>query len=148
MEKQKKLSRQIDALIVSCALGMECDETELMLLASEYRSNSKSPYKLNYTNWRSLETDAERETALSLEAKVNDADANHTIGHFYNELGPSAKIFKTARSLSRKNTTPKKSPPKKSPPKTSPKACSRKRCSILGGRHSTRRRRQRQQQRS
>jgi hypothetical protein len=132
----KQLFRQIDAFIVSCAIGNNCDNTELMRLANEYRRNTKIPYELNYMHMRSLETDAEKAIALNLEAKINDIDVNHTMRRFYSELGPNANVFKTARSLSRKNTTMKTSPtPKKSPPKS----CSRKRCSMLGGRRRRRR---------
>ena len=127
----KQLSRQIDALIVSCALGMACDEAELMRLATEYRRKYKSPYELNYMHMRSLETDAEKSIALNLEAKINDIDVNYTMKHFYNELGPNGYIFKKRRKSTKRNTSPTGTP------KTSPKACSPKTrrgyCNVQGG---------------
>jgi len=141
----KQLSRQIDALIVSCALGMACDEAELMRLATEYRRKYKSPYELNDMHMRSLETDAEKSIALNLEAKINDIDVNYTMKHFYNELGSKGDIFRKSKSIKRvaSKVSPKGTPktsPKTSPkgtPKTSPKACSPKtrrgHCNVQGG---------------
>lgn len=149
----KELSRQIDALIVSCALGMACDEAELMRLATEYRRKYKSPYELNDMHMRSLETDAEKSIALNLEAKINDIDVNYTMMQFYNELGSKGDIFKNRKSIKRvaSKVSPKGTP--KTSPKTSPKGtprassnpCSPKTrrgyCNVQGGKRKTNRRR-------
>ena len=83
MDKQKKAkARDIDAIIVECVLGQGqgqgCDEAELVHLAIEYATEFRCPYQLSAAHMRSLETDAERETALQLEAKVNNV-VKHTI---------------------------------------------------------------------
>jgi hypothetical protein len=71
--KQKKaLSREIDAGIVACALGQDCDEAELVRLAIEYANQFRCPYQFAAMHMRSLETDAERATARQLEVNVNN----------------------------------------------------------------------------
>jgi len=78
MEKEKKtLGKKIDLAIALCALGEPCDEAELVGLAIEY-ARFRCPYILSYVHMRSLETDAERERALQLEANVNNV-IRHTI---------------------------------------------------------------------
>ena len=73
MEKEKKAkARDIDAIIVGCALGEPCDEAELVRLAVEYATRFHCPYQLSAAHMRSLETDAERGRALQLEANVNN----------------------------------------------------------------------------
>ena len=80
MDQQKKaLSREIDAIIVGCALGEArdeardeaCDEAGLVRLAIQYATEFRCPYQLSAAHMRSLETDAEREVARQLEIKVN-----------------------------------------------------------------------------
>ena len=80
MDKQKKaLSREIDAMIVGCALGEACDEAELVRLAIEYATVFRcNEYKLSANHMRSLETEAERVVARQLEANVNKV-VKHTI---------------------------------------------------------------------
>ena len=80
MDKQKKaLSREIDAIIVGCALGEACDEAELVRLAIEYATVFRcNEYKLSANHMRSLETEAERDVARQLEANVNKV-VKHTI---------------------------------------------------------------------
>jgi hypothetical protein len=76
MDKQKKalLSREIDGIIIECALNpSECSEAGLMPLAIDFAIQFRCPYQLSGIHMRSLETDAERTTALRLEAKVNGA---------------------------------------------------------------------------
>ena len=78
MDKEKKaLGKKIDLAIALCALGEPCDEAELVGLAIEY-ARFRCPYILSYVHMRSLETDAERERALQLEANVNNV-IRHTI---------------------------------------------------------------------
>lgn len=79
MDKQKKaLSREMDAIIVGCALGEACDEAELVRLAIEYATVFRCEYQLPATHMRSLETEAERGVARQLEANVNKV-VKHTI---------------------------------------------------------------------
>lgn len=81
MDKQKKaLSREIDAIIVGCALGeaRDCDEAELVRLAVDYASMFRCEYQLPAIHMRSLETEAERRVARQLEANVNKV-VKHTI---------------------------------------------------------------------
>jgi hypothetical protein len=83
MDKQKKaLSREMDAIIVGCALGEACDEAcdeaELVRLAIEYATECRCPYQLSAAHMRSLETEAERGVARQLEANVNRV-VKHTI---------------------------------------------------------------------
>jgi len=83
MDKQKKaLSREIDAVIVGCALGeardQACDEAELVRLAIDYATVFRCEYQLPATHMRSLETEAERGVARHLEANVNKV-IKHTI---------------------------------------------------------------------
>jgi hypothetical protein len=76
MDKQQKkaLSREIDAIIIECALNPQrCSEAGLMPLAIDFATQFRCPYQLSGIHMRSLETDAERATALRLEAKVNGA---------------------------------------------------------------------------
>ena len=75
MDKQKKaLSREIDGIIVECALNPQrCSEAGLMPLAIDFATQFRCPYQLSGIHMRSLESDAERATALRLEAKVNVA---------------------------------------------------------------------------
>lgn len=73
MEKQKQAhSRKIDALIVACVVGSECDEAEMVRLAIEYATMFRSPYQMSASHMRSLETPEEKTAALQLEAKVNN----------------------------------------------------------------------------
>lgn len=143
----KTLSRQIDGLIVSCAIGMGCDKAELMRLASEYGNKHHSLYRLSDANLRSLETKAERTMALELEDKVNDVIFQQT--RVYSELGSHGSIFKTRkhkpRTPSPKKASPNTSPRAKTPSpraKTpSPRACSRRsNCNVMGGKRTKRRR--------
>jgi hypothetical protein len=79
MDKQKKaLSREIDAIIVGCALGEACDEAELVRLAIDYATVFRCEYQLPATHMRSLETEAEQEVARRLEANVNKV-VKHTL---------------------------------------------------------------------
>lgn len=87
MDKQKKaLSREIDAIIIGCALGeacdkacdKACDEDELVRLAIEYATVFRCEYQLSAAHMRSLETEAERRVARQLEANVNKV-VKHTI---------------------------------------------------------------------
>ncbi len=141
----KTLSRQIDGLIVSCAIGMGCDEAELMHLAFEYGNKHPSLYKLSDAHLRSLETKEERTMALQLEDKVNDVIIQQR--RVYSELGVHGSIFKSRkhkpRTPSPKTPSPKKASPKTPSPKKAspnPKACSktRRHCNILGGKRRTR----------
>jgi hypothetical protein len=72
MDKEKKArTRDIDIAIVGCAMGQGCNEDELVRLAIDYATKFHCPYQLSASHMRSLETDAERETALRLEANMN-----------------------------------------------------------------------------
>ena len=72
MDKQKKaLSREIDGIIISCALNQGCDEAELVQLSIEYAHEFRCPYALSSLHMRSLETSAEQEAAKKMEARVN-----------------------------------------------------------------------------
>ena len=74
MDKQKKaLSKEIDAIIVDCALGEACDEAGLVRLAIEYATVFRcKDYKLSEKHMRSLETEAEQEVARRLEFNVQN----------------------------------------------------------------------------
>lgn len=61
----------MDALVVGCALGTGCDETELVRLSIEYAHEFRCPYALSSVHMRSLETSAEQDAAKQMEAKVN-----------------------------------------------------------------------------
>jgi hypothetical protein len=79
MDKQKKaLSREIDGIIISCALNQGCDETELVRLAIEFATVFRCQYEFSAENMRSMETEEERETVLRLEQKVKLV-VKHTI---------------------------------------------------------------------
>ena len=71
MEKEQTLAQKIDALVVGCALGMGCDEAELVRLAIEYAHAFRPPYALADVHLRSMETREERDAAMQMEAKVN-----------------------------------------------------------------------------
>ena len=76
MDKQKQNqkrehSRWLDALVVGCAIGSECDEAEWVRLAIEYAHEFRCPYQLSSVHMRSLETSAEQEAAKKMEARVN-----------------------------------------------------------------------------
>lgn len=76
MDKQKQKqkrehSRRLDALVVGCAIGSECDEAEWVRLAIEYAHEFRCPYQLSSVHMRALETSAEQDAAKQLEAKVN-----------------------------------------------------------------------------
>ena len=74
MDKQKQKrehSRRLDALVVGCAIGSECDEAEWVRLAIEYAHEFRCPYQLSSVHMRSLETSAEQDAAKKMEAKVN-----------------------------------------------------------------------------
>jgi len=129
--KKKELSRRIDELIVSCAIGMGCDEAELMHLASEYGTVSDS-YKISKMKL-AFDFEHEKKTALRLQEEVNDhirrfrsAVGSHgrilQNRQFYSELGPHGRIFKNRK-------------PKPSPKKT---CSSRRGCNMLGGKRRTR----------
>ena len=71
-QKQKQAkSREMDALVVACALGQYCDDAELVRLAIEY-AQYRSPYQISATHMRTLETPEEKAVATELEAKVNN----------------------------------------------------------------------------
>ena len=146
----KELSDRIDELIVSCAIGMGCDEAELMRLTSEYGNVSHS-----YTFPKRLlafDFEHEKKIALQLEKKVNNVILQQR--RMYGELGSHGSIFKTRkhkpRTPSPKKASPKKaspqkaSPQKASPQKASPKACSRRSyCNVMGGKRRTNTKRRR-----
>ena len=126
MDKQKKaLSREMDAIVVGCALGeardqaRDCDEAELVRLAIEYATVFRCEYQLPATHMRSLETEAERGVARHLEANVNKV-IKHTIRRttpammglgllamqrFTDQPKPARKLMRTCKC-----TTPKRSP--------------------------------------
>jgi hypothetical protein len=66
---KKELTKQIDALIVSCAIGMGCDEVELKRLAIEYATHFTGPYELSRMHLRAL--DENLEMGIQLTKKVN-----------------------------------------------------------------------------
>ena len=134
----EELSRQIDELIISCAIGMGCDEAELMRLASEYGTVSDS-YTLSKRRV-AFDTENEKKIALRLQKEVNDhirrfrsAVGSHGRVHqlplFNRELGPRGITFNTWKHYKPK---PKASPKKTCSPKT------RRSCNILGGKRRTR----------
>jgi len=117
---KKDLSRRIDELIISCAIGNGCDEAELMRLAHQYGAVSNS-YKFSKM-MRAFDFDDEKQIASRLEKEVNDTIRRFHSARIFSELGPHGKIFKNR--------------PKASPKKAcSPKTC---RCNILGGKRRTR----------
>ena len=130
------LSRQIDELIISCAIGNGCDEAELMRLASEYGTVSDS-----YTfskRMLAFDSEDEKKIALRLQKEVNDhirrfrsAVGSHGRVHqlplFHRELGPRGITFNTW-----KHYKPKASPKKACSPKTR-----RSYCNMLGGKRRT-----------
>ena len=132
---EKELSRRIDELIISCAIGqfgMGCDKAELTRLASEY-GNVNDSYKLSPT-LLAFESENEKNIALNLEKKVNDIIFQQR--RFYRELGLGShgSIFKTK--------TRKYKPRTPSPRTPSPRACSpktrRSHCNMMGGKRRTR----------
>jgi hypothetical protein len=147
---EKELSRQIDELIVSCAIGMGCDEAELKRLASEYGNMSHS-YTLS-KNRVAFDFEHEKKTALQLEQKVNNIIIQQR--RIYGELGSRRSSFKIRKPKTPSPTkaSPKTSPkasPKTSPkasPKTSPKASPKTRrsyCNMMGGKRRTNTKRRR-----
>ena len=66
---KKELTDQIDALIVSCAIGMGCDEIELKRLAIKYATHFTGPYELSPMRLGLL--DENREMGIQLIKKVN-----------------------------------------------------------------------------
>jgi len=118
---KKDLSRQIDELIISCAIGNGYDEAKLMRLASEYGTMSDS-YKFSKMNL-AFDFEHEKQIASQLEKEVNDY-----ILRFRSALcSPKLQIYK---ELGRHGTIFKNKPRK--PSKTSSK------CTILGGKRRTR----------
>jgi hypothetical protein len=143
----QELSDRIDELIVSCAIGMGCDEAELMRLTSEYGNVSHS-----YTFPKRLlafDFEHEKKIALQLEKKVNNVILQQR--RMYGELGSHGSIFKTRkhkpRTPSPKKASPQKASPQKASPKASPKACSpktrRSYCNVMGGKRRTNTKRRR-----
>jgi hypothetical protein len=148
MDKQNKASKKIHNMIVLCALGEPCDETELDALAVEYAGEFRCPYQLSAAHMRSLETPAEQKEAMRLEDKVNDTirqqlrlhSAWGSHGRIYSELGSHGMIFrKTLKRASPKRASPKRASPKAASPKA---ACSpttrRSYCNMMGGKRRTR----------
>jgi len=155
---EKELSRQIDELIVSCAIGMGCDEAELKRLASEY-GNVAHSYTLS-KNRVAFDFEHEKKTAMQLEQKVNNIIIQQR--RIYGELGSRRSSFKTRKPKTPSPTkaspkasptkaspkaSPKTSPTKASPTKASPKACSpktrRSYCNMMGGKRRTNTKRRR-----
>jgi hypothetical protein len=66
---KKELTEQIDKLVVSCAIGMGCDEIELKRLAIEYATHFTGPYELSRMHLRAL--DENLEMGIQLTKKVN-----------------------------------------------------------------------------
>ena len=96
-KKLKQLhSRKIDDFINKCALGSECDESELVRLAIEH-AQFRSPYKWSYGD---LEPD-EREVANQLEAKVNKV-----ITRTIQREGPMGTMARVAMSRFSMQPTP------------------------------------------
>lgn len=125
---KKELSRRIDELIASCAigqLGMGCDKAELMHLASEYGTVSDS---YTFSKLRlAFDFEYEKTIALRLQEEVNDhirrfrsAVGSHgrirPKRQFYSELGPHGRIFENRKRSSK----------------------TRRHCNILGGKRRTR----------
>jgi hypothetical protein len=136
---KKELSRRIDEIIVSCAIGMGCDKAELMRLASEYGNVSDS---YTFSKLRlAFEFEHEKKIALLLQEEVNDH-----IRRFRSAVGSHGRILQTRQFYSElgshgknlKNRKPKASP--KASPNASPKASPKKtlRCNVLGGKRRTR----------
>jgi hypothetical protein len=142
---KKELSHQIDELIVSCAVGMGCDEAKLKRLASEYGNVSHS-YTLS-KNRVAFDFEHEKKTALQLEQKVNNIIIQQR--SIYGELGSRRSSFKPRKPKTPSPTkATKASPTKASPTKASPtKACSpktrRSYCNMMGGKRRTNTKRRR-----
>ena len=134
----KELSDQINEIIVSCAIGMGCDEAKLKRLASEYGNVSHS-YTLS-KKLLAFDFEHEKQTALQLEKKVNDVIIQQR--RIYGELGSRGSSFKIRKP---KTPSPTKASPKASP-KTSPKASPKTRrsyCNMMGGKRRTNTKRRR-----
>ena len=71
---EKELSRQIDELIVSCAIGMGCDEAELKRLASEYGNVAHS-----YTLSKNRVASASTRTQFTVNASLLNDDIVHLL---------------------------------------------------------------------
>jgi hypothetical protein len=128
---KKELSRRIDEIIVSCAIGMGCDKAELMRLASEYGNVSDS-----YTFSKlmlAFEFEHEKKIALLLQEEVNDH-----IRRFRSAVGSHGRILQTRQFYSELGSHGKNLKNRK--PKASPKASPKKtlRCNVLGGKRRTR----------
>jgi hypothetical protein len=132
------ISRRIDELIISCAIGNGCDEAELMRLASEYGAVSDS-YKFSNT-LLAFDFEHEKQIALRLQKEVNDNirrfrsafGSNGRVRQlplFHSQLDPRGITFKTWKHYKPK---PKASPKKACSPKT------RRSCNILGGKRRIR----------
>ena len=154
---KKELTEQMNGFIVSCAIGNECNEAELIQLTNEYgNAHDYSVYKMSDGILRSFDTDAEKATALRLEDKVNVIirrleDKNRQQRILFRELGPHGSIFKTRKhkhTVRHDSSPTRASPTRASPtraspkasPKSSPKACSRRSyCNMMGGKRRTQR---------
>ena len=129
------LSRQIDELIISCAIGIGCDEAELMRLASEYGTVSDS---YTFSKRRlAFDTEDEKKIALRLQKEVNDH-----IRRFRSAVGSHGRVHQLPlfhRELGRPGTF---NAWKHYKPKSPKKPCSpitrRSYCNILGGKRRTR----------
>lgn len=165
---KKELTKQIDALIVSCAIGMGCDEIELKRLAIKYATHFTGPYVLSPMHLGLL--DENREMGIQLTKKVNvfidaaRARIKHvrSMGSFVSsklELPQTCKCTPTkkyifcnmpphlckhtnhALATTASRVSPRASPktsPKASP-KTSPTKCRKPGCSMMGGKRRTQR---------
>ena len=127
---EKELSEQINEIIVSCAIGMGCDEAKLKRLASEYGNVSHS-YTLS-KKLLAFDFEHEKQTALQLEKKVNDVIIQQR--RIYGELGSRRSSFKIRK--------PKTPSPTKASPKASPKT-RRSYCNMMGGKRRTNTKRRR-----
>jgi hypothetical protein len=138
MDKQNKASKKIHNMIVLCALGEPCDETELDALAIEYAAEFRCPYQLSAAHMRSLETPAEKKEALRLETKVNDTILQQLHLHrIYSELGSHGMIFNTRKHKQKAGSPKRASPNAGSPKRASPKT-RRSHCNMMGGKRRTR----------
>ena len=161
---KKELTEQIDALIVSCAIGMGCDEDELKRLAIKYATHFTGPYKLSPMHFRAL--DENLDTGIQLTKRVNalmDAARSRlktkSMGSFVAKkmvLPQTCKCTPTMKypfckmplhlckytNHTLATMTARKSPnasPKASP-KASPTKCRKPGCSMMGGKRTKRRR--------
>jgi len=66
LKQKQAYSREMDGLINKCAIGVKCDESELVRLAIEYAHEFRS-----YEWHGDLVESDEREVAVQMEAKVN-----------------------------------------------------------------------------